>query len=163
MHWSDGYRQGKEEGGKEARKRSRQISINPCFSPLTAAVTNMTPLMHVAWVSATRDIGFPIPPRTLMCACGRRRDCSDHSRHFVLCKRKGLCYTLPARDQMRRLFLGSSAVEHSTVNRMVAGSNPARGAKLSIIFNMLSDGSAHASPQSRPWVDLTPGPRISSC
>lgn len=27
-----------------------------------------------------------------------------------------------------RLFLGSSAVEHSTVNRMVAGSNPARGA-----------------------------------
>jgi hypothetical protein len=25
-------------------------------------------------------------------------------------------------------FLGSSAVEHSTVNRMVAGSNPARGA-----------------------------------
>jgi hypothetical protein len=26
------------------------------------------------------------------------------------------------------LFLGSSAVEHSTVNRMVAGSNPARGA-----------------------------------
>jgi hypothetical protein len=29
------------------------------------------------------------------------------------------------------LFLGSSAVEHSTVNRMVAGSNPARGAKTS--------------------------------
>jgi hypothetical protein len=29
------------------------------------------------------------------------------------------------------LFLGSSAVEHSTVNRMVAGSNPARGAKCS--------------------------------
>jgi hypothetical protein len=28
-----------------------------------------------------------------------------------------------------RLFLGSSVVEHSTVNRMVAGSNPARGAK----------------------------------
>jgi hypothetical protein len=28
------------------------------------------------------------------------------------------------------LFLGSSAVEHSTVNRMVAGSNPARGAKI---------------------------------
>src|SRR4051794_13268911 len=30
-----------------------------------------------------------------------------------------------------RLFLGSSAVEHSTVNRMVAGSNPARGASYS--------------------------------
>jgi hypothetical protein len=33
------------------------------------------------------------------------------------------------REPLRfRLFLGSSAVEHSTVNRMVAGSNPARGA-----------------------------------
>src|SRR5437016_14055890 len=28
-----------------------------------------------------------------------------------------------------RPFLGSSAVEHPTVNRMVAGSNPARGAR----------------------------------
>src|SRR5882672_7349784 len=35
----------------------------------------------------------------------------------------------PAREHLCRLFLGSSAVEHSTVNRMVAGSNPARGAK----------------------------------
>jgi hypothetical protein len=34
-----------------------------------------------------------------------------------------------ARRDTFRLFLGSSAVEHSTVNRMVAGSNPARGAK----------------------------------
>ena len=33
-----------------------------------------------------------------------------------------------AREASLRLFLGSSAVEHSTVNRMVAGSNPARGA-----------------------------------
>ena len=32
-----------------------------------------------------------------------------------------------ARDKLR-VFPGSSAVEHSTVNRMVAGSNPARGA-----------------------------------
>jgi hypothetical protein len=31
-------------------------------------------------------------------------------------------------ERLFRLFLGSSAVEHSTVNRMVAGSNPARGA-----------------------------------
>src|SRR6266404_3693130 len=38
-----------------------------------------------------------------------------------------------------RLFLGSSAVEHSTVNRMVAGSNPARGASN---FQMLQDCSA---------------------
>src|SRR5450755_2794317 len=50
--------------------------------------------------------------------------------HFPLCKARGLCYTLARREPLRfRLFLGSSAVEHSTVNRMVAGSNPARGAK----------------------------------
>src|SRR5438046_8634012 len=48
--------------------------------------------------------------------------------HLVLCKPGRLCYTLPAREHLFRLFLGSSAVEHSTVNRMVAGSNPARGA-----------------------------------
>jgi hypothetical protein len=50
------------------------------------------------------------------------------SPHFVLCKSKRLCYTLRAREVLYRVFLGSSAVEHSTVNRMVAGSNPARGA-----------------------------------
>ena len=43
--------------------------------------------------------------------------------------RKELLYA-PARGPLVRPFLGSSAVEHSTVNRMVAGSNPARGAKL---------------------------------
>ena len=30
------------------------------------------------------------------------------------------------------IFLGSSAVERSTVNRLVAGSNPARGVNLKI-------------------------------
>ncbi len=45
----------------------------------------------------------------------------------AFCKARGLCYTLPVANRFR-LFLGSSAVEHSTVNRMVAGSNPARGA-----------------------------------
>ncbi len=39
---------------------------------------------------------------------------------------KHLYYAITAYAQ---LFPGSSAVEHSTVNRMVAGSNPARGAK----------------------------------
>jgi hypothetical protein len=49
--------------------------------------------------------------------------------HFVLCKgRKALLYAARG-ERLFRLFLGSSAVEHSTVNRMVAGSNPARGAK----------------------------------
>ena len=49
---------------------------------------------------------------------------------FLLCKRKRLCYTQPRADDWFALFLGSSAVEHPTVNRMVAGSNPARGAKI---------------------------------
>ena len=48
--------------------------------------------------------------------------------YFVLCKARMLCYTLRRANPWFRLFLGSSAVEHSTVNRMVAGSNPARGA-----------------------------------
>src|SRR6516225_7215181 len=55
--------------------------------------------------------------------------------HLVLCKPKMLCYTLRACEHVCRLFLGSSAVEHPTVNRMVAGSNPARGAN---DFNLLS-------------------------
>ncbi len=61
--------------------------------------------------------------------------------HFVLCKRRRLCYTLPACEHRFRLFLGSSAVEHSTVNRMVAGSNPARGA-------------SHLRPRSRLFAPL---------
>src|ERR1700694_548338 len=40
---------------------------------------------------------------------------------------EALLYAPPFANHVR-LFLGSSAVEHSTVNRMVAGSNPARGA-----------------------------------
>src|SRR3974390_43352 len=42
--------------------------------------------------------------------------------------RGALLYGVRAWPRRVRLFLGSSAVEHSTVNRMVAGSNPARGA-----------------------------------
>src|SRR5450631_4891230 len=50
------------------------------------------------------------------------------------------------REPLRfRLFLGSSAVEHSTVNRMVAGSNPARGAKLAVLFVL-----HHSQPFSTP-------------
>jgi hypothetical protein len=60
---------------------------------------------------------------------------------FVLCKRKRLCYTQPRANDEFALFLGSSAVEHPTVNRMVAGSNPARGAKFRFIFNGLRQDS----------------------
>src|SRR6266404_9982582 len=49
----------------------------------------------------------------------------------------GFVIRSPSRTPFR-LFLGSSAVEHSTVNRMVAGSNPARGASK---INHLSQNS----------------------
>ncbi len=54
----------------------------------------------------------------------------SNPRFGPLQARKALLYAPRARTSVR-LFLGSSAVEHSTVNRMVAGSNPARGAKQS--------------------------------
>ena len=53
-------------------------------------------------------------------------------------------------------FLGSSAVEHSTVNRMVAGSNPARGANTTEhnqAFNAIPESAAHSI------VPMTAGPR----
>src|SRR5258708_724647 len=46
-----------------------------------------------------------------------------------LCKPQGLCYTQPGAKHWFALFLGSSVVEQPAVNRLVAGSNPARGAK----------------------------------
>ncbi len=46
---------------------------------------------------------------------------------FTLCKPEGLCYS---RTLARAALVpGSSAVEQPAVNRLVAGSNPARGAK----------------------------------
>jgi hypothetical protein len=47
----------------------------------------------------------------------------------ALSKRDRLCY-MRAFIAPSRLFPGSSAVEQPAVNRLVAGSNPARGAKL---------------------------------
>src|SRR3978361_1800716 len=47
---------------------------------------------------------------------------------FPLCKPRRLCYTQPGAKHCFALFLGSSVVEQPAVNRLVAGSNPARGA-----------------------------------
>ena len=78
-------------------------------------------------------------------------DRAEHESHiFVLCKCRTLCYTLPHwRPLLRRMFLGSSAVEHSTVNRMVAGSNPARGA--SATFNTVRWLSQSSAPSPEPF------------
>src|SRR5260370_22034418 len=56
---------------------------------------------------------------------------------------RGFVIRCPSRTTFR-LFLGSSAVEHSTVNRMVAGSNPARGAKEIKELDGFSDGAVRA-------------------
>lgn len=51
--------------------------------------------------------------------------------HFFVKKRLANRKSMRITRRTRRnaVFPGSSAVEHSTVNRQVAGSNPARGAK----------------------------------
>src|SRR5689334_21181800 len=67
-------------------------------------------------------------------AFGLRDEPKPALRFGPLQARKALLYAARSRTFVR-LFLGSSAVEHSTVNRMVAGSNPARGAK---IFHFIS-------------------------
>jgi hypothetical protein len=54
---------------------------------------------------------------------------SRGAAYFPLCKPQGLCYTQPGAKHWFALFLGSSVVEQPAVNRLVAGSNPARGAK----------------------------------
>src|SRR5215470_19506535 len=79
--------------------------------------------------------------RQVRCAAGRRLKKSlavqrvsalpsprEGAGQLDLCNCKSLCYTLARSRTTVRLFPDSSAVEHSTVNRMVAGSNPAPGA-----------------------------------
>jgi hypothetical protein len=56
-----------------------------------------------------------------------------------------LLYALRARQL---LFPGSSAVEQPAVNRLVAGSNPARGAKLSQALN--AETRTDKKPQKVP-------------
>lgn len=55
------------------------------------------------------------------------QDFHDDFSKNRLANRKSICITPPTRR--KAMIPGSSAVEHSTVNRQVAGSNPARGAK----------------------------------
>ena len=56
-------------------------------------------------------------------------------RKFTLCKPDRLCYS---RALASAVFPGSSAVEQPAVNRLVAGSNPARGAN---IFNNIGQSA----------------------
>ena len=54
----------------------------------------------------------------------------------MLCNRRQLCYSRPA-------FPGSSVVEQPAVNRLVAGSNPARGANFFKDLEMALRGRFH--------------------
>ena len=57
-----------------------------------------------------------------------RKSATRRGAVAALSKRERLCY-MRAFIAPSRLFPGSSAVEQPAVNRLVAGSNPARGAK----------------------------------
>ena len=77
-----------------------------------------------------------------------------------LSKRGRLCY-MRAFITPSRLFPGSSAVEQPAVNRLVAGSNPARGAKLNkhLVFYVRGRRPiwTAAGQQKRP--PISEGPR----
>src|SRR5690349_16099369 len=80
---------------------------------------------------------------------------------LVLGKPKPLCYTLRACEPMFRLFLGSSAVEHPTVNRMVAGSNPARGASKINYLIGAREGRVFNGVTCRVTLEFRPGASLS--
>jgi hypothetical protein len=69
-----------------------------------------------------------LPPFEAFPVAPLRIDDIAERPHFVLCKRAGLLLYGSRAPPWFAVFLGSSVVEHSTVNRMAAGSNPARGA-----------------------------------
>ena len=106
----------------------------------------------VASILDTDLLPFPRRHKALVASLGgkaaiaqcpkRRRDAANISKiteaapHFfaapALSKPQRLCYIRlrpPCPAVGRRLVPGSSAVEQPAVNRLVAGSNPARGAK----------------------------------
>src|ERR1700682_15209 len=93
--------------------------------------------------SSVRQKGQQTPIAEVVCIPCRGR---AGAAHFPLCKARRLCYTLARREPLRfRLFLGSSAVEHSTVNRMVAGSHPDRGATW-LFFSVLPCSQPFSTP-----------------
>ena len=65
-----------------------------------------------------------------------------------------------------RLFLGSSAVEHSTVNRMVAGSNPARGAKWlfsGVLYHLPAGKIPDILENTASWTYVRGSPTFAAC
>ncbi len=80
------------------------------------------------------DSTSPTPAATWMCGGGGgllyrngRMGAGDDFALRVFPRTPSICYE--RRSELATVFRGSSAVEHPTVNRMVVGSNPTRGAK----------------------------------
>src|SRR5690606_9542979 len=75
----------------------------------------------------TREVAFADVPEGLDTRVFGAVDADDvQSRYFPLRDADRRCYS--ARLPERNLFRGSSVVEQPTVNRLVVGSNPTRGA-----------------------------------
>jgi hypothetical protein len=88
--------------------------------------------------TGNRENAVPGTDESVVCSGLTLPSHRARASHLVLCNSKRLCYTQPACERLFRLFPDSSAVEHSTVNRMVAGSNPAPGAIRCFPLNWLS-------------------------
>src|SRR6476620_6200568 len=87
------------------------------------------------------------PPRALELASDCRANSMKDFGIWTFASRSGFVIRCP-RERLFRLFLGSSAVEHSTVNRMVVGSNPARGANF-LQQNQTDTRRARNGPEPR--------------
>jgi hypothetical protein len=94
------------------------------------------------------------PPNRCKTSGFRTTPNTARQAYFSYASRIGFVIRCPLAIGLRRLFLGSSAVEHSTVNRMVAGSNPARGA------NSFPTASFPIRPApAEPWPHGSSSPR----
>ena len=58
------------------------------------------------------------------------------------------CYRIQNKEPRKNIILDSSMVEHSAVNRVVAGSSPARGARAK---EEKRSGSSKAQKNKAPW------------
>src|SRR5690606_25825135 len=86
------------------------------------------------------------------------RKIAAFSAFYPLHESKRRCYTPASPEGM---FRGSSVVEQPTVNRLVVGSNPTRGATRGIDIPIQSDDETAALERRRrpsPWIRLPPHP-----
>src|SRR5262245_7442545 len=115
------------------------------------AISAFTRVFDALWAGSPLSRGRTEVIRRLLAAAA--------GADFALCKARSLCYS----RTLARVVPGSSAVEQPAVNRLVAGSNPARGAK----SHFWSNCAVHRvllAPRWRwfPTTDQTVGVRLQS-